>query len=144
VLGVALQAVVVWALYVPIFWFSDVDTDDVSNEARKLVDSASGAGIVALVLVVCVGAPIAEEVFFRGLLLRATERRFGTGIALVVSTVVFGLGHLQGIQLPALLLFGAVAGVLTVRTGRLGPAILCHMGFNTWTIIQLLVLDPSS
>jgi hypothetical protein len=144
VLGVALQAVVVWALYVPIFWFSDVDTDDVSNEARKLVDSASGAGIVALVLVVCVGAPIAEEVFFRGLLLRATERRFGTGIALVVSTVVFGLGHLQGIQLPALLLFGAVAGVLTVRTGRLGPAILCHMGFNTWTIVQLLVLDPSS
>jgi uncharacterized protein len=144
VLGVVLQAVVVWALYVPIFWFSDVDTDDVSNEARKLVDSASGAGIVALVLVVCVGAPIAEEVFFRGLLLRATERRFGTAVALVVSTVVFGLGHLQGIQLPALLLFGAVAGVLTVRTGRLGPAILCHMGFNTWTIIQLLVLDPSS
>jgi membrane protease YdiL (CAAX protease family) len=144
VLGVVLQAVVVWALYVPIFWFSDVDTDDVSNEARKLVDSASGAGIVALVLVVCVGAPIAEELFFRGLLLRATERRFGTAVALVVSTVVFGLGHLQGIQLPALLLFGAVAGVLTVRTGRLGPAILCHMGFNTWTIIQLLVLDPSS
>jgi membrane protease YdiL (CAAX protease family) len=143
-LGVVLQAVVVWALYVPIFWFSDVETDDVSNEARKLVDSASGAGVVALVLVVCVGAPIAEEVFFRGLLLRATERRFGTGVALVVSTVVFGVGHLQGIQLPALLLFGAVAGVLTVRTGRLGPAILCHMGFNTWTIIQLLVLDPSS
>lgn len=144
VLGVVLQAVVVWALYVPIFWFSDVDTDDVSNEARKLVDSASGAGIVALVLVVCVGAPIAEEVFFRGFLLRATERRFGTAVAVVVSTVVFGLGHLQGIQLPALLLFGAVAGVLTVRTGRLGPAIVCHMGFNTWTIIQLLVLDPSS
>jgi len=42
-----------------------------------------------------------------------------------------------------LLLFGAVAGVLTVRTGRLGPAILCHMGFNAWTVVQLLVLDRS-
>jgi membrane protease YdiL (CAAX protease family) len=143
VLGLFLQAIVVWVLYVPVFWLSDVDADDVSNEARKLVDSASGLGIAVLVLIVCVGAPIAEELFFRGLFLRATERRFGTTTALVASTVVFGLGHLQGIQLPALLLFGAVAGLLTVRTGRLGPAIACHMGFNTWTIIQLLVLDSS-
>lgn len=143
VLGVFLQAVVVWVLYIPIFWFTDVDTDDVSNEARKLVDSAGGFGIALLVLVVCVGAPFAEELFFRGLFLRSAERRFGTGAALVITTIVFGLGHLQGIQLPALLLFGAVAGVLTVRTGRLGPAILCHMGFNAWTVVQLLVLDRS-
>ena len=139
-----LQAVVVWVLYVPIFWFSDVDGDDVSNEARELVDSASGLGIVVLVLVVCVGAPFAEELFFRGLLLRAAERRFGTRRgARRRSTVVFGLAHLQGIQLPALLVFGFVAGILTVRSGRLGPAIACHIGFNSWTVVQLLLIDPS-
>jgi membrane protease YdiL (CAAX protease family) len=144
VIGVVLQAVVVWALYVPIFWFSDVDGDDVSNEARELVDSASGFGILVLVLVVCVGAPFAEELFFRGLFLRSAERRWGTGAALAVTTVVFGLSHLQGIQLPALLVFGFVAGLLTVRSGRLGPAIACHMGFNAWTLVQLLLIDPSS
>lgn len=143
VLGAVLQAVVVWVLYLPFFWFSDVDADDVSNEARELVDSASGAGIAVLVVVVCIGAPIAEELFFRGLFLRAAERRFGVPVALVASTIVFGLGHLQGIQLPALLVFGAVAGLLTIRTGRLGPAIACHMGFNAWTLVQLLVIDRS-
>jgi hypothetical protein len=143
VLGVLIQAVVVWVLYLPIFWFTDVDADDVSNEARELVDSASGPGIAVLVLVVCIGAPIAEELFFRGLLLRSVERRFGVPVAVVASTAVFALGHLQGIQLPALLLFGAVAGLLTVRAGRLGPAIACHMGFNAWTLVQLLVLDRS-
>jgi membrane protease YdiL (CAAX protease family) len=55
--------------------------------------------------------------------------------------VVFGLAHFQGIQLPALLLFGGVAALLAVRTGRLGPAILCHVGFNAWTVFQLLVID---
>ncbi|MBA2282895.1 MAG: CPBP family intramembrane metalloprotease [Acidimicrobiia bacterium] len=143
VVGAALQAVVVPALYWPILELWDRNSDDVSSEARRLIDGASGAGIAVLVLVVCVGAPFAEELFYRGLALRATEKRFGTGVAVVATTVLFGVAHFQGLQLPALLLFGAVATVLTVRTGRLGPAMLCHAGFNAWSLFQLLVIDPS-
>lgn len=140
-LGAALQALVVPALYWPIFRVSELTDDDVSRDARELVDSASGAGIALLVLVVCVGAPFAEELFFRGLLLRSLDKRWGVGVALVGSSVVFALSHLQGVQLPALVVFGAVTGYLAIRTGRLGPAILCHAGFNAWTVFQLLVLD---
>lgn len=142
-LGVALQAVVVPLLYWPLLELLDRSTGDVENEARELVDSASGAGILVLVLVVAVGAPLAEEIFYRGLLLRAVEKRWSLVAGAVASTVVFGLAHLQGIQLPALLLFGAVAAALTARTGRLGPAILCHVGFNGWTLFWMLVVDRS-
>lgn len=141
--GAALQAIAVPALYWPLLRFTDLTTDDVSGEARELVDAASGAGIAVLVLVVCLGAPLAEELFFRGLMLRAAERRWGVGVALVASTVVFAVTHVQGVQLPALVLFGAVAGWLAVRTGRLGPAIALHAGFNAWTVVHLLVIDPS-
>jgi len=120
----------------------DKTTDDVSSEARELVDSASGAGVLVLVLIVCVGAPIAEELFYRGLVLRSVERRWSTPVAVVASTVLFGVVHLQGLQLPALLLIGAVLALLTVRSDRLGPAILCHSGFNACTLFVLLVLDP--
>lgn len=140
-LGVALQAVVVPALYWPLLRLLDRTAGDVESEARELTDAASGAGIAVLVVIVGIGAPFAEELFFRGLLLRAVEKRWSLAVAVVASTVVFGLSHFQGIQLPALLLFGAVAGVLTVRTGRLGPAILCHAGFNAWTLYLLLVVD---
>lgn len=139
--GLVLQAVGVRLLYWPLFRFSDLDADDVSESARELVGSASGVGIVVLVLVVCVGAPFAEELFFRGLLQRSLDRRWGPGVALVASTLVFAVTHFQGVQLPALLLFGAVAGVLAARSGRLGPAIACHAGFNAWTVFELLVLD---
>lgn len=139
--GVAIQAVAVPLLYWPILQVLDKTTDDVSSEARELVDAASGAGIVLLVLIVAVGAPFAEELFYRGLVLRSVEKRWTTAVALVASTVLFGIVHLQGLQLPALLLIGAVLAVLTVRYGRLGPAILCHSGFNACTLFVLLVLD---
>lgn len=142
-LGAAIQAVAVPALYWPLFRLTELTSDDVSGDARELVDAASGPGVVVLVLVVCAGAPFAEELFFRGLLLRATERRWGVAVALVASTVIFAVTHVQGVQLPALVLFGAVAGWLTVRTGRLGPSIALHVGFNAWTVLHLLVIDPS-
>jgi membrane protease YdiL (CAAX protease family) len=141
-LGVALQAVVVPALYWPILRVFDLTTDDVSEEARELTDAASGGGILVLVLIVCIGAPFAEELLYRGLLLRSVEKRWSLGVAVAASTIVFGLAHVQGLQLPALLVFGFVASVLAARTGRLGPSILCHAGFNAWTLFALLVLDP--
>lgn len=141
-LGVGLQALVVPALYWPILQLLDQTPDDVSEEARKLTDSASGAGVLLLVLIVCIGAPVAEELFYRGLVLRSVERRWTLPIAVAASTILFGVVHLQGLQLPALLLFGLVAGLLAARTGRLGPSILCHAGFNAWTLFALLVLDP--
>lgn len=142
-IGVLLQAVVVPLLYWPLLELLDRTSGDVEHEARELVDSASGAGIVLLVLVVGIGAPIAEELFYRGLVLRAVEKRWSLAAGVVASTLVFGLAHFQGIQLPALLVFGLVASVLTARTGRLGAAILCHVGFNGWTLLYMLVLDRS-
>lgn len=141
-LGVALQAIAVPLLYWPILRLLDQTPDDVSAEARELTDAASGGGIAVLILVVCVGAPFAEELFYRGLLLRAVEKRWDLRAAVIASTVVFALAHFQGIQLPALLMFGLVASLLAARTGRLGPAMLCHAGFNAWTLFELLVLDP--
>jgi membrane protease YdiL (CAAX protease family) len=141
VLGIFVQAVAIPLLYWPLLRFTDLSTDDVSDDARELVDAASGAGIVVLVLVVCVGAPFAEELFFRGLLLRAVDKRWGILAAVVGSTLVFAVTHFQGVQFPALVLFGLVAAVLVVRTGRLGTAIACHAGFNAWTVFNLLVLD---
>lgn len=142
-LGVVLQAVVVPLLYWPLLELLDRTSGDVENEARELVDAASGGGILLLVLVVGVGAPVAEELFYRGLLLRAVEKRWSLAAGVAASTVLFGAAHFQGIQLPALLLFGLVASLLTARAGRLGPAILCHVGFNGWTLFYMLVLDRS-
>lgn len=136
--GLATQLFALPALYFLLFLL--IGEQDVSGPARELTDKVGDSlvGAVALFVVVAICTPVVEELFFRGLVLRSFERRFGTAWAVVGSSLVFGLFHFQLVQLPALVLFGAVAALLTVWTKRLGPAIFAHVAFNAVTVIVLL------
>ncbi len=140
--GLAVQLLAVPALYWVLFRF--IGERDVSEEARQLTDRATGPlGVVLLMLIVGVGAPIAEELFFRGLTQRAFEKRgLPWGAALVCTAAFFGVTHFQPLQFPALFLFGLVLGWLVHVTGRLGPAVWAHLAFNV-TAAVVLVWGPS-
>jgi membrane protease YdiL (CAAX protease family) len=84
-------------------------------------------------LVTCV----TEEAFFRGFLLAGLARglarwRGGTAVAVVVSTVLFGLAHAPGG--PLLVVFATLAGcgyaAAYLRSGRIEGAILTHFALN--------------
>jgi membrane protease YdiL (CAAX protease family) len=134
----ALTQFVATASYLPIIWWTSVTSDELSKPARDLTDKAHGAGVVLLIVAVVVIAPIVEEIFFRGLVLRSLERKYGRRWAIVGSSVIFGMAHLEGLQFPALFLFGLVAAVLATRTGRLGPGIWAHVAFNLVAVVSLL------
>ena len=138
-IGILAQIVLVWLIYLPLSWL--IDTDEVSSDARDLTDNFSGGAIFILVFVVVIGAPIVEEIFFRGLVYRAIEKRNGPTWALWASALLFAVSHTQLIQFPALLMFGLLAGRIVQRTDRLGLAIAAHMGFNAWTVFALLALN---
>lgn len=137
--GVAAQLLLVPLVSLPILWLSGTDVEELSRPAQELGDRATTpGGVVLLFLMVVVGAPIAEELFFRGLVLRAFENRFGTRWAVAGSSVVFGATHFQALQFAALVVAGAVFALLVVATGRLGPAILAHMAFNAVTVVSIV------
>jgi membrane protease YdiL (CAAX protease family) len=116
-----------------------IDLDKVGTSAQELTAGATDVvGVVLLVAIVAVAAPLFEELFYRGLWLRAVERRWGSAWAVVVSSLVFGAIHFQIYDTPALVGFGVVAALLTVRTGRLGPAIWAHVAFNLTAVVSLL------
>ncbi len=138
-IGVALQLVLVPLIYVPLRLLGG-DTDEVSEPARELVDNAVGPlGVVLLLLVVGLGAPVVEELFYRGLTQRALLNRIGRPAwAVVIAALFFALAHLQSLQFPALVAVGIAFGVLAQRSGRLGPSIFAHMGFNLTTAVVFL------
>lgn len=137
VVGALAQLAAVPLLYLPLrHWIS---MDELERPARELVGLVHGSGDrLLLVLMVCVGAPLAEELMFRGLLLRALLARLGRWPAVLASSLVFGLVHFQSNQLPGLVMFGVVSAVLAVRTGRLGPSVAAHVAFNAVTVVGLL------
>ena len=138
-IGLAMQLVAVPLLYWPILRiFGDLDVEAPARDLAGLVDTPLDASLLVLMTVVL--APVTEEVFFRGLLQGALRDRIGPGWALVLASVAFAITHVQGVQLPALVLVGAVHGFLVLRTGRLGPALWSHAAFNAVTVIALVWL----
>lgn len=119
---------------------------EVSGPARDLIEQATGPARLVLVLVVVIGAPVVEELFYRGMLLRSLQRRFAAIPAVVGSGVLFGLSHQSALPLRGLLLvwislgaLGAVLSTLAVRTGRLGSSIVAHATFNAFTVVYVLI-----
>ncbi len=135
-LGVATQMLVLPAVYFVIGLA--VDTSDLSNPAKETIGRGSGLSLAAVLLVIGIGAPVAEELFFRGLFQRAAQARFGGWQGWLLVAAVFGASHLQPLQFPGLFVAGLLFGALAWRAGRLGPAIFAHVGFNTVAAIVLL------
>lgn len=135
--GLVTQLIVLPIIYIPLL--EVLDDPDVGEVARELADRAHGtSGGVLLVLMLVVMAPIGEELFYRGLVLRSLERRFGDRVALWGSAILFGAIHLQPLQFLGQAAFGLVAALLVQRTGRLGPAILAHAAFNGVIVVVLV------
>jgi uncharacterized protein len=146
-IGVAAQLALVPLLELPLLPFVPHLFHRISQPARSLTNHVHGPGLFLIGVLVCVGSPIVEETFFRGLLLRSLigvfaprSRRFAVGLAIVATGVLFGLAHFEALELLALSGFGIVLGVLATRTGRLGAGIVAHMSFNALAFFTIASL----
>jgi len=137
--GVLAQLLLLPALYIPIFWLTGTDADELSEPARQLADRAGSVPswlLFAVLVGIC--APVVEELFYRGLFLRSlTKRGMPPVAAVVLSSAIFAAIHFQVLQFVGLFAFGLIAGALAERTGRLGSAIWAHIGFNLSTVVLL-------
>ena len=105
------------------------------------------ATVLLLLVVIAIGTPIAEEVFFRGLVLGAARKRWGTPVGVVASSALFGLAHVQD-TLEGWLYVGLVTGSYGVlfallrvwSQGRLAAPIVAHMVVNGTGVLLVVVL----
>jgi membrane protease YdiL (CAAX protease family) len=111
-----------------------------------------GWWLFGAVLAPVVIAPVVEELFFRGLVLRAVigtgagSRAASVGIAIAVSGLVFALVHvLQATTVTeawvaglGTLVFGLATASVAALTGRLGGAIIAHVMFNALVVVPAL------
>jgi CAAX protease family protein len=133
------------AIVVILFSLHDLARDtSVTDEA-----GISTLGAIVVTLIVVVGAPFFEELYFRGLVQGVFTRRYGSRVAIGLQSVAFGLVHYQigmtGDQ--AILTFtmiipvGLLLGILRWRYQRLGPGMVAHAVFNAIAVaITLAVL----
>jgi membrane protease YdiL (CAAX protease family) len=113
---------------------------------QDVVESASGlTGFDIALVVIGAGllAPLAEELVFRGILLRALLVRRGPQFATYVTAGVFAGIHLLDpsawLVVPVLFVFGVLLAKITISSGRLSRALLAHMAFNLLAVAALFL-----
>ena len=139
-LGVITQLVLVPLLYAPLrgVWPDTFSDERIEERAQDLADRAGGWSTVLLVIVVVIGAPLVEELVYRGLLQRSVSTMVGAAFGLVSASMWFALVHFSPVEYPGLFLAGLVFGACVVATGRIGPAIITHAAFNTAGLVVVL------
>jgi uncharacterized protein len=109
---------------------------------------ASGAGgWTVLILIVCVGAPLIEELFFRGLLQSRLVEVLGPTRGISIAALVFGAAHVIAWDGPVTLLYGLaiagaglVLGLIRHMTSRLGTSTSAHAWFNVQAMVAIALL----
>lgn len=87
-------------------------------------------------LVICIFAPIVEEVVFRGAILRVLlEGSSRHWVPIAISAVLFALVHGNPAQMPHAFCIGLLLGWMYYRTGSIIPGIMLHWVNNTLSYV---------
>ena len=108
----------------------------------------SAVEMVVIALLVCVGAPFFEELFFRGVIQGVLTTRIGAIPAIFVQAVLFGSAHFQIgmtaneaiVRITAVSILGCGLGWLRHSTGRLGAGMVAHATNNAVVVFLTFVI----
>lgn len=102
------------------------------EEMQRLLFRDQEPRVLVLVFVLaCVIAPVAEELFFRGVLFGALRRSTSRWAAIAVSAGAFALVHTNPVGFLPIMALGCLLSDLYDRSGMLIVPIMVHVAHNT-------------
>ena len=104
------------------------------NYVIERTPSVYAADIISAVIL----APIGEELIYRGVVLRCAAK-VSQRFAIFFSAFIFGIMHGNPYQFVLGFLLGIPMAIVTIKTGSLIPAIICHMANNALASIPSVV-----
>lgn len=128
---------------------SAVGYEDLVTDKRGTVDgvvqmlNVDLGTFASLFSVTAILAPLLEETVFRGFLLTTLTKFMPTWIAVLISSLGFGLAHASARDLPQLAALGALLGFSYVRSRNLLTPMLIHSAWNGTVLIALFTLVTS-
>jgi membrane protease YdiL (CAAX protease family) len=115
-------------------------TGPLSSTAGDIGLNQSGIVLVIFVLMAMFGAPIVEEIAFRGLLFGALlKAHVNEHLVVVITALVFALFHFEPKRFIILFAIGMILGEVRRRTGSTSAAIVAHIVNNTPAALFILV-----
>lgn len=103
---------------------------------NDLISNVTNMGFVPMLITTGFLAPVVEELLFRYLMINSLKEN-GIKKAIIISSLLFGITHLNLIQSTYAFLFGIVLGLLYVKDDsfNLAKPILFHIVVNTSSVL---------
>lgn len=126
-----------WVLVIGIIIDALIKATDLPKQQHVIFDlwNSEPSGVTMFkavaVLSAVLGAPLAEEVFFRGVLQRMLERIFRSpALAVIFASLAFTATHAPWTIQPPIFLLSLGLGIAYFRSGNILVPILAHALFN--------------
>jgi uncharacterized protein len=110
--------------------------DFLAQVNAQLFTSYSTQELLWLIVVVCITPAVCEEMLFRGYVQRTLERTVGIK-SVFITGILFGLYHMQPLNLISLSLLGILIGYFYYRSKSLIPCIFVHFTNNLLAVFSL-------
>ncbi|MGE4568387.1 MAG: lysostaphin resistance A-like protein [Bacteroidales bacterium] len=107
---------------------------------KAFAEIVGQTGVSAFLMMV-VAAPLVEETIFRGIMLDGLLKRYSPKVAILISSVLFGLVHLNPWQFITGLIIGAFSGWIYYRSGRLFYSVIAHAAANLSGFVLRFFVD---
>ena len=124
IMGAFMQVVASFLLTFALGFFPEI-SQSYEQQIGSVIDGAS-----SMLLIVCIVAPIVEELFFRGLICGVLKLILPFGIVNIIQAAVFGIYHGNLVQGIYAFILGLFIGMLLWLTGSVLYTICFHMGIN--------------
>jgi hypothetical protein len=102
----------------------------------QIFTSYSSQELLWLIVVVCITPAVCEEMLFRGYVQRTLERTLGMK-SVFITGIIFGLFHMQPLNLISLSFLGILIGYFYYRSKSLIPCIFAHFTNNLLAVLSL-------
>jgi len=111
-----------------------------SSGLDSLLTNADPATTILGFLGIAILTPLWEETVFRGMIFGTVQARWGTVVAVLVSAVIFAVGHGIPILLPYMITLGLTLGLLRAFHRNLWGPLALHMTINSIAAASLLAV----
>ncbi|MCE5220927.1 MAG: CPBP family intramembrane metalloprotease [Clostridium sp.] len=97
--------------------------------------------LILFLIYACLLGPILEEIIFRGFILKSMQK-YGNLTAIIVSSILFSMFHLNLVQFVNPVLMGIVLAFIAIKSKSIVPSIIAHIFNNsiTFTLLGISLL----
>lgn len=98
---------------------------------KLALEAFSESTQMPFIIYVCIIGPAVEEFVFRAVILGGLLKKYSIKKSIIISSILFGISHLNGIQFINAFLVGILLGYIYSKTRSIYLCMYFHMAFNS-------------